>query len=219
MNRFIVTGVGRSGTKFCSNLFTALGYPCGHERLYTPQTQHPFPSDLRGDSSWMAAPHLPKFDGTVIHLVRHPLLVARTTVRWLERALDRNNTQRRTDLFYPYLTGYMPSTGDAHIDFLRYWVGWNRMIEPYAHIRINIETIGPTVVQQACALIGDPPPLERIESVLHRPPSQWLNHRPGIGVTWDDFPDRSLVAQAQALAAGYGYETEPRDGWEPMVST
>jgi len=52
---FLVTGCGRSGTGWAAALFTALGFPCGHEAVYKHDVR-PGAFD-RADASWMAVPY------------------------------------------------------------------------------------------------------------------------------------------------------------------
>src|SRR5215510_14389698 len=72
--RFLVVGSGRSGTRYASELFTALDIPCGHEAMFTGGHQ----GELVGDASFGAVAFLDRFTGQVFHQVRHPLAVLRS---------------------------------------------------------------------------------------------------------------------------------------------
>lgn len=80
--RLIVTGCGRSGTTSLSDVLSAAGLRCGHEKVFTVFG----PKEARGfdaDSSWFAAPFLstqPE-DVRVIHLVRNPTRVVESFLR------------------------------------------------------------------------------------------------------------------------------------------
>jgi hypothetical protein len=67
--KFAVTGTGRCGTGFASEVLCRAGIWCGHEKWWAPEG--PFYSGMDGDSSWMAitAGKLPPF----LMLTRHPL--------------------------------------------------------------------------------------------------------------------------------------------------
>jgi len=80
MIKWLLTGTGRSATRFYSRYLTGLGYTCTHEYLF------PLPSprkDIKtntilAEASWHAAPFLgmEELDSVkIIHLIRHPKLV------------------------------------------------------------------------------------------------------------------------------------------------
>lgn len=80
VRRFIVTGCGRSGTKWAAQALTAAGLPCGHEIVFHPRVRRPMWSRwVPGEASWLAVPYLGRLGGvTVVHQVRHPLDVIRS---------------------------------------------------------------------------------------------------------------------------------------------
>lgn len=83
MRPFVVTGTGRCGTRWISGVLRALGYPCGHERVFTPTSIEDGSWRARldrwsCDASWLAvAVDLPP-DVLVLHQLRDPLDVARS---------------------------------------------------------------------------------------------------------------------------------------------
>lgn len=66
MPKFVITGCGRSGTKWAAQFFTNLGFPCVHEKE---------PTDGQGISSWMVVPRINSYSCPIIHAVRNPYLV------------------------------------------------------------------------------------------------------------------------------------------------
>lgn len=97
---YIVTGTGRCGTLYMSNLLTTLGIPCSHEGIFSHKGYEKaieiikegkvensiiskdscdnlseFEYKIIADSSYMSAPFLSKFDAPAIHVVRNPLNV------------------------------------------------------------------------------------------------------------------------------------------------
>src|SRR5262245_57962235 len=97
--RFIVAGCPRSGTTYMAKLMTALGYPCGHERIFNiwrilgldvrPEIGGDFRDPMtaffqldakKGDASFLAIPYMDQLpEGTVVfHQVRNPLEVIRS---------------------------------------------------------------------------------------------------------------------------------------------
>ncbi len=79
--RFLVTGIGRSGTGYAAKLLTNAKQPCGHEVGFGPKTtsaaaalQRLDSLRLVGESSWYAAPFIRDLpsDVVILHQVRHP---------------------------------------------------------------------------------------------------------------------------------------------------
>ena len=81
MRRFLITGCGRSGTKYMAELMGALGISCGHELVFTSAGYDGEWGDWpTGESSSYAPPLLDKLpsDVVVFHVVRNPLHVVRS---------------------------------------------------------------------------------------------------------------------------------------------
>lgn len=73
---FVVTGCGRSGTKYMAEVLKRCGLKCDHEGVFDPPVRSvEIPAGLDGDVSWAAAPFVSAMaSGTkVLHQVRHPL--------------------------------------------------------------------------------------------------------------------------------------------------
>ncbi len=101
---YLVLSTGRSGSVFLAKWLTAVGIPCGHESIFTPngleeafkRLSNPVliensktsletgkwlenPQDIVADSSYMAVPFLDYFKNTKkIHILRHPISVIRS---------------------------------------------------------------------------------------------------------------------------------------------
>ncbi len=99
---YLVVGTGRSGTLYAAKLLTALGFPCGHERIFNGSDLSELPRLMDRDSdnsacgkhfglefagrpvaesSYMAVPfldHESLKDCRIIHVVRDPLKVIRS---------------------------------------------------------------------------------------------------------------------------------------------
>ncbi len=72
----LVVGTGRSGTQRAARLLTKAGFPCGHERVFTPDGYRP--PEVPGESSWLAVPHLEHYGPLprgVVLTYRQPELV------------------------------------------------------------------------------------------------------------------------------------------------
>jgi len=90
MKRFLVTGVGRSGTMYIARALRAIGLRCGHEDVYSGLGMNAW-SDWAGDSSWMAVMHIalgvPRPDH-VVHVTRHP---SRNIASWYRVGFGSDN--------------------------------------------------------------------------------------------------------------------------------
>lgn len=77
--RFLITGCGRSGTKYTARLLSAAGVPCGHEVACGPTGFVGF-GDATGESSWFAGGYLDQLpdDVVIVHQVRHPEATVRS---------------------------------------------------------------------------------------------------------------------------------------------
>jgi GT2 family glycosyltransferase len=204
-NRFVITGTGRSGTRYAAAVLSALQISCGHELIYRPDGPIPW-ANARGDSSWMAAPHLQDFytehpEGTVVHLLRNPLDVINSLVG----IGFFDDTQRAAHGPYrDYAEQHCPqaflpnSPAERAATFV---VDWNRRIEPWAKLRAKVEDLTPQAVQTIAQTVGSDPALLFVEKQLATVPTD-LNHRPRAALGWDDVPDR-----VRHLAVEYGYET------------
>ena len=153
----VVTGCGRSGTGYAAALLSALEIECGHERVFTPETQVA-PRDLGGltaDASWLAAPFLSDLpDGAVVlHQVRDPVAVVASLlgirffshprrapistrmtdgVELARRAIVRKRRRPIRRDFVRFIQRHEPVILEPHTELERtvtYWVRWNMMIE------------------------------------------------------------------------------------------
>ena len=69
--RLLVTGCGRSGTKWLAHSLTVAGVPTGHEDAFSVARHGE--GDWTSEVSWLAAPYTPMRGTHVVHLVRHPI--------------------------------------------------------------------------------------------------------------------------------------------------
>lgn len=76
--RLIVTGTGRSGTRYISKVLTRLGVKCGHENVFSIHGVQIPPEGMRADASWLAGPFLHQMNPeqiTIAHQLRDPFKV------------------------------------------------------------------------------------------------------------------------------------------------
>lgn len=176
--RFLVTGCGRSGTKYTAQLLTAAGLHCGHEDVFNSWPRGKPPprwreSPFDGDSSFVAAPwagelarHL-----VVVHQVRAPLDVIRS-------AVGTGHTEDRRKPWVAYIDGQIghlrrPTPAQRAAT---YWLRWNRLVAPHAHLTWRLDTIGADDVQALAKRIGVDLDPNRVAEALERTPTT-TNHR------------------------------------------
>jgi hypothetical protein len=153
---FVVVGTGRCGTVYFAKLLTAVGLPCGHERIFGPAGPNLAGSDsdvsrwagltvgtVLAESSYMAVPYLggPVLrSAAIVHAVRDPVQVI----------LSFNNKlqfwHHPPDQWGEFILGHLPELA-KHDDPLSrnclYVVRWNRWIEkqsvgrPYVRVRLE----------------------------------------------------------------------------------
>lgn len=154
--RFLITGCGRSGTLYTSQLLTAAGVACGHESACRVSGFKGM-GDLVGEASWYAAAYLEDLpdDVVVIHQVRQPLAVASSwyRIRLFARTplitvcygqvtsrqlVHVASTPRATSRRWQYIRQQRQLVGRSTSAFdvpgeaercLRYWGDWNRLTE------------------------------------------------------------------------------------------
>lgn len=124
---WIVTGTGRCGTQYLSELFLSHDIPATHEGLFTYDGIDPH-WDARADSSWMAAPHLHRYDCPIIALLRDPAQVA--------QSLTGISFFTTPGPYLDYLWAYEPDLAamDPVNAAWQFYVWWNRRVLPFADL-------------------------------------------------------------------------------------
>lgn len=182
--QYVVAGTGRCGTKYMAAFLSAIGIRCGHEAVYGPHGIH-YREGLVADSSYMSVPFLNEFSGKVIHIVRRPLDVVKSFVGigFFSRDLDMP--------FRKWAWEYFERSGDPVIDAMRWWVDWNKRIEPYASIRVRIEDMPDYGL---LSFLGK-------TQIPQIPPN--INHRKRSKLT--RLPEGEVKEELKDLARQYGY--------------
>jgi hypothetical protein len=151
---FIITGTGRCGTLYWSNLFTSLGIPCSHEGVFTHQGLNCAlrtisgeerlknsmiseeekiqcdESNIRAESSYMAAPFTKYFPhSSIIHVIRNPIKVVSSFISMgffsKEITPESNPYEYFMHEHIPELKEDIPPLDKACL----YWAEWNNLIE------------------------------------------------------------------------------------------
>lgn len=229
--RILITGCGRSGTKYTAMLLRLMGFDVGHESL-----------GADGIVSWYLAancdssPYGPGSQGLefdhVFHQVRHPLQVIPSVGSLLEKSWKFVALHTGIDLEEPVL-----------LRSARYWLTWNEFAERKAAWRYRIECL-PTLYEEFCRRLGiaaDPALLSRLPTTINARPGflaewsrrlaefsyrrkTWLGtwahrsllllggHRRTDALTWQQLArlDSGLCEQIRQKAIEYGYEESAR---------
>lgn len=140
--KYLITGTGRCGTGYVSNVLASAGVPCGHEAIFSHDgleaaqralAEHP---ELAAESSWLAAPFLPNpiLNGvTVIHLVRHPVKTIESIV-----SVGMLHAGPYGEFIRCYLPEIARWRDDANAA-AHFYIKWNRMIEAWTGLRHRVE--------------------------------------------------------------------------------
>ncbi len=153
MLKFLITGTGRCGTDYMSELFKSVGIRCGHEAIFNLRfnPKHNFHSvNLDADSSWLAVPflnHLILKDAQIVHIFRNPLAIFRNWLYDLDDIfrIDGKRIGPFGEFIYKHCPGLkeIPSPISRAIHF---YFTWNYLI--FKKTGFDIEN---------CLRVEDPP--------------------------------------------------------------
>lgn len=237
---FVVTGTGRSGTRYVSELFRAAGVRCGHEDWFGPvpglrdvqtipragpRKLHGAVSRVReewrrrrqildGDASWLAVPRLPTFGGTVLLQLRHPVPVIRSFVGM---SFFSDPERSGSVFFHRFARAHFPITGDDVVDAMRWWIEWNRRAERYADRTYRLEDLDVARFARLLTDVGvTTDVVQRARRAFATAPAD-RNAAEDLGfqrasLGWADLPSGPLKQELAAAACRFGYVPEASDG-------
>lgn len=140
-----------------ANLMTSLGFPCGHEAIFTPEgldkakkillgKERPVSSQIskgrnladyeariEADSSYMSAPLLSNFDAPVIHVVRNPIKVIGSYIKF-----GYFTKPKPTNSYENFIYKHVPELQEemSQIDRVAlFYTRWNSMIERHQNVK------------------------------------------------------------------------------------
>lgn len=207
-SRFVVVGSGRCGTKYLSELLTAMGVSCTHESVFNADGVSEWGPDQRADSSWMATTMLDQVDVPVVLLVRHPLMVVRS---WVEIGFFTHDLDNPT---HGPLVKFAPEVyefREPHDRALAMWLRLNRAALGRAELLVRLEHLGDAGVTRLGQWAGANPKLvhNAFRSVSRSNRQQDVRDRMGIrhDPGWDQH-DSQLSADGRDLAELLGYDPE-----------
>lgn len=216
--KLLITGCGRSGTLYATELWRALGLDIRHERPVPPNGV----MGKDGMASWFMAADDPqppsgpsplgyKFDKT-IHQVRHPLKVIASVAQFILREgqrapgfIERNIPE--TKLSFEELI-YLEPKQQLLLRASRYWYFWNKLAEKKADYRVRVENL-ETELPELCQMVGIeyypalvPPIAKNINArQYHVRDEPWI-------VSWPEIKnlDAAIYEKIRNMAADYGYD-------------
>lgn len=215
--KLLITGCGRSGTFYSTEVWRSLGLDIRHER---PVSHHGIMGE-DGASSWLMAVNDPnppfgpsatdyKFD-VVVHQVRNPLKVIASVAQFILAKgqyapdyIERNipETQINPD------EKILDEKQQLILQAARYWYYWNLTAQQKATTTIQIEQL-PDKLPLLCELTG----IEYQENVLENIAKDVNNRHLYLNeklwtVDWEELRnlDLYLTDKILNLAASYGYD-------------
>ena len=213
--KLLVTGCGRSGTLYASEVWKGQGLDVRHENPLPPNGC----MGKDGIASWYMAvddPNPPfgpsaagyEFD-FVLHQVRHPLKVIASVAQFvLEDPLSRDYIERnapQTRLLAAECS--MPRKEQSLLQASRYWYYWNRLAHAKANMRVQVENLIASLAE-ICSRLGisyTPKVADEVSTSTHGR-YLYLNEAYWV-ITWEDIEtlDRELCQKILDLATTYGY--------------
>jgi len=231
LTRFVVAGCSRSGTTYMAKLLSALGFLCGHERIFNiwriagignlsePMTFF-FEKDAKqGDASFLSIPYLDQLpQGTIVlHQIRNPLEVIRSHMGirffsdpYVPSIYLANEHPEILAFFRTHCPEILES--DTEIGrCMRYWYHWNRLAERAEsnpglnYLRYRVEEMDTRMLSQILSLISEPVNGLDLDHVLNAI-SKSTNTRPRDNSwSWDNLPSGEDKDRVLELSRAYGY--------------
>lgn len=218
MDHFVITGTGRSGTRYMADALNSIGISTGHEECFH-RWAHNYWRDYAGDSSWFVLPWLEmgiSKDWPLVNIVRDPTkVIASKFETGLSDWLD-------TPILEKWWPEIVPRPEDDDEDasasdrFERYCALYCRLMDislEFADATYQIETLDYHVWRQILAIIGygEKEWLDPIWSLPRDTHHKEEWHRPRWKVPGGVFPWRILPAEVQRKALMLGYEKTAGD--------
>ena len=216
--KLLITGCGRTGTLYSTELWRALGLDIRHERPIPPNGV----MGADGMSSWFLAvddPDVPSgpsgqnydFD-VVIQQVRDPLKVIASVAQFILREGERAPDFIERNIPEIQLTPDEIRNFDFKekliLEASRYWYHWNKMAETKADKIVKLEDLEKEL-PELTELVGidyQPDVLEKISKETNA--RNWHVQDEPWGVNWEEIKrlDPKIYEDICNLASSYGYD-------------
>lgn len=191
-------GTPKGGTQYTADLLTACGLPCRRETaLRKVPPDRLSPTDCLAESSWLAIPWFPYFDGVKILVARAPLNVIRSqhgSLGFLGSPDD-------------YLCRLFPELLEEHglRRYARFWLCWMAWGFEHADVVWPLPVDGGHIVDLGERLQGvpplDPDGVDRVSATVNSGEPKWRK----IDTPWHDVTrDRTLMGELETMAGRLG---------------
>jgi len=190
----LVTACGRSGTHFTARVLQEMGLDVPHEEVGKDGAAS-WKHIVSGDFVYVGKGRTREIRSEgftrTLHQVRHPLKVIASMQTFSKSTWGYMAQHIALDLKAPAVRRAMQA-----------WVGWNRLIEPRAQWRFQIEQLKDQF-EEFCRQAGLPPqPMPEVPQAAKD--SRTDRYTP---LYWEDLvnADAALAEQVRDLALAYGY--------------
>lgn len=191
--KLLITGCGRSGTKYISELLKQNGYDVGHEEDGADGIASWSMTIAQGEPVWGPSFQEYEFD-TIIHQVRNPVKVISSLHTFLDQSWD-------------YIKKYIPidENDSKLIMCAKYWYYWNLEAEKISQFTYRIEDID-LVLPKIINILGGEKYSEEILEELPRDINKRSHDLIPLEKIRDE--DEKLYDNILKLALKYGYRKE-----------
>ncbi len=213
MKRFLVTGIGRSGTKYAANMLTAAGLPCAWEKAFFAGKRNPKWSEPGGEASWFAMPSIADLpdDTVVLHQTREPIAWLRS---WLQ--LSAKWSPGVKSFVEDHCGFYIWERAPHPASDMQVYVNWQRRVEETAaarklpYLRYRLEDLDADLVGKIFELVGAEFNASMVKTALSTVPRSTNAMRAPdprfADLGWDTLPRGPEFDAFAEMAVRYGYE-------------
>jgi len=189
--KLLITGCGRSGTKYIAELLKQYGFDIGHEQDGTDGIASWPMTITHGKSVW--GPSFQEYEfNTIVHQVRNPIMVISSSHTILDESWN-------------YIGKYMPlDKMDSKLMMCaKYWYYWNLKAERIARLTYRIEDVD-LLLPELCNILG----AKSFSKEIYRVTPKDVNKRFHGFFPLEKIEDKELYDNIFNLALKYGYKEE-----------
>ncbi len=206
---YIIVSTPRSGTRYMSRVFEAMGLSCPHEQHYTPEWHLPAVEDghVAGEASWLAVPFLRDLpaETVIFHQLRDPLKAINSMLFTRHFSFAEFPHGR----YIRFILKHAPECASDGIEevesAIRFWQVWHRNIvvagRNLRYIRYRVEDLSADLLADLLGELGIRIDLHVIRAALDRIPKD-TNTR---GEAPERVKPKDLSAADRQCFQAYGY--------------
>jgi hypothetical protein len=204
--RVLITGCGRSGTKYITFVLRRLGLDVGHERMGDDGIASWCMAVNAESVAWGVSASRYSFEH-VLHQVRHPLDAIASIATFKEPS-------------WRFICAHAPIVADEPVLLrsAKYWYHWNLEAEKIAHWRYAVEQL-PEHFEEFCERLQLQPKREALERVSHDVNTRKLGRAAHIH---EELSERLRIDPnpllKRWLARPAGNEVLARPTWEDLAA-